>query len=296
MNATPLPCAANTPAEVFDLSRTESEVQVGTVSMEQMTSSIHEVSRYVASRLARAGRVCDFDDALQDIRIAVWRGVDDGHYRQIPGVRFGAWVQGIAAHVCSAYTAKARSKEALPLLIDPGDNDERNVGCQHEVFGPEGVAEREWALSVLQATRRYVGDDAWGAAMSLLLADDSRSPGSSKDRRSYRQLVFVRQMAITVRQALAAVDAEGRDVGDASTFAARCLPSPLQQQIAQRVVRLELRREERADVIAAIASDFGVSRRYVEVQIGRVRRLYAAAAEISAPKVGSRMGAQLRRV
>lgn len=298
MTATPFPGAtnANTSAGFADVVRREAQPQPPTISMEQMTSSINEVSRYVASRLSRAGRACEFDDALQDIRIAVWRGVHDGHYRQIPGVRFGAWVQGIAAHVCSAYTAKARSKESLPLLIDPGDNDERNVGCQHEVFGPEGVAEREWALSVLQATRHYVGDVVWGAAMSLLLADDSRTPGSSKDRRSYRQLVFVRQMAITVRQALAAVDAEGRDIGDAATFAARCLPTPLQQQIAQRVVRLELRGAERADVIAAIASDFGVSRRYVEVQIGRVRRLYAAAAEMSAPMLGSRMGSQLRRV
>ncbi|MHA7299597.1 hypothetical protein [Pseudarthrobacter sp. MDT3-1] len=49
-------------------------------------------------------------------------------------------------------------------------------------------------------------------------------------------------------------------------------------------------------MIAAIAADFGVSRRYVEVQIGTVRRLYAAAVEISAPMVGSRMAAQLRRV
>ncbi|MHA7296713.1 sigma factor [Pseudarthrobacter sp. MDT3-1] len=242
MSATYLASSANTPVEAGEASRTESDFQVGNVSMEQMTSSINEVSRYVASRLSRAGRACELDDALQDIRIAVWRGVHDGHYRQIPGVRFGAWVQGIAAHVCSAYTAKARSKESLPLLIDPGDNDERNVGCQHEVFGPEGVAEREWALSVLQATRHFVGDVVWGTAMSLLLADDSRTPGSPNDRRAYRQLVLVRQMAITVRQALAAVDAEGRDIGDAASFAARCLPTPLQQQIAQRVVRLELRR------------------------------------------------------
>jgi hypothetical protein len=296
MSATPFACAADTSTEVADAGRTDSDVQLGTVSMEQMASSISEVSRYVKSRLARAGRACDFDDALQDIRIAVWRGVHDGHYRQIPGVRFGAWVQGISAHICSAYTAKARSREPLPLLIDPGDNDERNVGCQHEVFGPEGVAEREWALRVLQTTRHYVGEVVWGAAMSLLLADGSGTSGSSKDRRSHRQLVFVRQMAITVRQALAAVDADGRDIGDAGTFAARCLPTPLQQQIAQRVVRLELRREERAGVIAAIASDFGVSRRYVEVQIGRARLLYAAAVEISAPVVGSGMEVQQRRV
>ncbi|WP_083510220.1 sigma factor [Pseudarthrobacter sulfonivorans] len=296
MSATPLPRAANAAVETVDVSRTESQMQLNTISMEQMTSSINEVARYVGSRLARAGRACDFDDALQDIRIAVWRGVDDGHYRQIPGVRFGAWVQGIAAHVCSAYTSKARSRESLPLLIDPGDNDEGNVVSPHEIFGPEDVAEREWAVSILQTTRHYVGDAVWGAAMSLLLADDSRTPGSSKDRRSYRQLVFVRQMAITVRQALAAVDAEGRDIGDEASFAARCLPTPLQQQIAQRVVRLELRREERSDVIAAIASDFGVSRRYVEVQIGRVRRLYAAAAEISSPLVHLRTVAHLRNV
>ena len=77
-----------------------------------------------------------------------------------------------------------------------------------------------------------------------------------------------------MREALAAVDAEGRDIGDPTTFAARCLPTPLLQQIAQDVVRLDLHKQERAEAIAVIASDFGVSRRYVEVQIGRARQLY----------------------
>ena len=208
--------------------------------MEQMTSAINEVSRYVRSRLSRSGHGCDVEDALQDIHIAVWRGVAEGHYRQIPGIRFGAWVQGIAAHICSAYLSRAHSKDALPLLVDPADCKPREVGGQLELFGPEGVAEREWALCVLQTTRRHVGDVAWSAAMSLLLADDRVSARSTANRWSYRQLVFVRQMAITVRQALAAVDAEGRDIGDPTTFAARCLPTPLLQQIAQDVVRLEL--------------------------------------------------------
>lgn len=262
-------------------SRRPQETHPPAISMEQMTSSINEVSQYVRLRLSRSGHGCDLEDALQDIRIAVWRGVAEGHYRQIPGIRFGAWVQGIAAHICSAYLSKARSKDTLPLLFDPAN------GGQHELFGPEGVAEREWALCILQTTRRHVGDVAWSAAMSILLADDRVRAGSTASRWSYRQLVFVRQMAITVRQALAAVDAEGRDIGDPTTFAARCLPTPLLQQIAQDVVRLDLHKEERAEAIAGIASDFGVSRRYVEVQIGRARQLYAAATEITAPVVQS---------
>lgn len=262
--------------------RSEQQADPPAISMEQMTSAINEVSRYVKSRMSRSGHGCEVEDALQDIHIAVWRGVAEGHYRQIPGIRFGAWVQGIAAHICSAYLSKAHSKDALPLFIDPADCKQREVGGQLELL-PEGVAEREWALCVLRTTRRHVGDVAWNAAMSILLADDRVSAGSTANRRSYRHLVFVRQMAITVRQALAAVDAEGRDIGEPTTFVARCLPTPLLQHIAQDVIRLDLHKAERAEAIAVIASDFGVSRRYVEVQIGRARQLYAAATEITAP-------------
>ena len=176
-------------ASVVD-GRSEQQAHPPAISMEQMTSAINEVSRYVRSRLSRSGHGCDVEDALQDIHIAVWRGVADGHYRQIPGIRFGAWVQGIAAHICSAYLSKAHSKDALPLLVDQADCQPREVGGQLELFGPEGVAEREWALCILQTTRRHVGDFAWSAAMSLLLAEGRVSADSTTNRWAYRQLVI----------------------------------------------------------------------------------------------------------
>ena len=60
---------------------------------------------------------------MQDIRVAVWDGVTRGHYRQLPGIPFGAWVQGVCANVCAAHVRRELSHQTLPLIVEPGNAD-----------------------------------------------------------------------------------------------------------------------------------------------------------------------------
>lgn len=253
-------------------------------------TAVDDISPFVRSRLARAGCPNELEDVLQDIRIAVWSGVSRGRYQPLPGVRFGAWVQGIAKNVCTAHIAKASAHYTVPLFTDESDDHPSFDRPQEVVAEPAGVADREWALNVLKLTRLCAGEEAWGSAMFLLLDDYDDSDGTATAvvdradtpayRRVRRDLKFVRQMAITVKNALAVVDSEDGNRDGLAMSASKCLPTELHRTIAETLVVPRLGGAERLAALRVIAAKTNVSPRYVVVQTGRARDLYKAALRV----------------
>lgn len=254
------------------------------VSVEQMMGAVEAVRRYVISHLARIGRSCDVDDVMQDIRMAVWDGVARGNYRQIPGVPFGAWVQGVAGNVCAAHVRRELGHKTLPLLLDPGNSESLNIVQQLTVLvvsrdyrDAEEFIDQEWAHMVLGLTRAAVSASVWRLAVGSLTEPRRFAPPSPQDRRRWNAVTTVRQTAKTVSQALD-VDPEAvRDMPGLCRHAVGCLPSPLLRGVADAIVLPEHHGVERQVAIAAVAEEFKVTDRYVAVQIGTARRLYQAA-------------------
>ncbi|MDO5745237.1 MAG: sigma factor [Micrococcaceae bacterium] len=257
---------------------------------EDVMTAVDDISRFVRSRLARAGCPNELEDVLQDIRIAVWSGVSRGRYQPLPGVRFGAWVQGIANNVCTARISKASAHYTLPLFTADSDDHAAFDRPQEVVLEPAGVADREWALTVLKLTRMCVGEEAWGSAMFLLLDDYDDSDGTATTtvdrpdtpayRRARRDLKFVRQMAITVKNALAMVDSDDGNRGVMALSASKCLPTELHRTIAAMIVAPRLSGQDRLDALLVVAAKTNVTPRYVAVQTGRARDLYKAALRV----------------
>ena len=255
---------------------------------DDVITAVDDVSCFVRSRLTRAGCAHELDDVLQDIRIAVWSGVSQGRYQSLPGVRFGAWVQGIANHVCAAHIAKSASHYTVPLFTEDTDDHPAFDRPQDVVAEPSGVADRDWALHVLKLTRMCAGEEAWGSAMFLLMDDFDDSDGSASCkgadtpayRRARRDLKFVRQMAITVKNALAAVDFDERKPGVVAVRASECLPTELHRAIAATIVAPRLSGRDRQAALSAVAAKVNVTPRYVAVQTGRARALYKAALKV----------------
>jgi hypothetical protein len=257
---------------------------------EDVMTAVDDISRFVRSRLARAGCPNELEDVLQDIRIAVWSGVSRGLYQPLPGVRFGAWVQGIANNVCTARIAKASAHYTVPLFTEDSDDHPAFDRPQDVVAEPSGVADREWAINVLKLTRMCAGEEAWGSAMFLLLDDYDDSSGAVTAgvdradtpayRRARRDLKFVRQVAITVRNALAIVEADDRMPDAMAVSASSCLPTELHRAIAATIVAPRLSGQERLAALPVIAAKTNVTPRYVAVQTGRARALYMAALRV----------------
>ncbi|WP_454810377.1 sigma factor [Paenarthrobacter nitroguajacolicus] len=254
------------------------------VSVDQMMGAVEGVRRYVISHLARIGRSCDVDDVMQDIRMAVWDGVARGNYRQIPGVSFGAWVQGVTGNVCAAHIRRELGHKTLPLLLDPG-NGESPVHVQQltalvvsrDYRDAEEIIDQEWALMVLGLTRAAVSPPVWRLAVGSLTEPRRYAPPSPQDRRRWNAVTVVRQTAKTISQALD-VDPEAvHDMPGLCQQAVGCLPSPLLRGVAEAIVLPEHHGVERQVAIAAVAEQFKVTDRYVAVQIGAARRLYQTA-------------------
>lgn len=257
---------------------------------EDVMTAVDDISQFVGSRLARAGCQRELEDVLQDIRIAVWSGVQRGRYQPLPGVRFGAWVQGIANHICTAQIAKASAHYTVPLFTAESGDHPTCDRPQEAVAEPAGVADREWAINVLKLTRMCAGEEAWGSAMFLLLDDYDDSVGTATAvvdradtpayRRARRDLKFVRQVAITVRNALAVVDSNHENVEVMAVSASSCLPTELHRAIAATIVVPRLSGSERLAALPVIAAKTSVTPRYVAVQTGRARALYMAALRV----------------
>jgi DNA-directed RNA polymerase specialized sigma24 family protein len=269
---------------VDDSLRTPPAPAVLAVPVDQIMVAVDGVRRYVISHLSRLGRACDVDDVMQDIRVAVWDGVNRGQYRQLPGVPFGAWVQGVCINVCAAHIRRELSHPTLPLLIETGDPDgsaSLDALAMLVIGGADRSAEKiidqEWARKIIQLTGASVPDDVWELAVDSLTGPRQYGPPSPQDRRRWHAATVVRQTARTVQSALEVEPQEIRNIGDVCQRAAECLPTPVLRRTAATIVRTGVSGPDRARALAALAAELGVTERYVAVQIGFARRLYQTA-------------------
>ncbi|WP_370872738.1 sigma factor [Arthrobacter bambusae] len=246
--------------------------------------AVEGVRRYVVSHLSRIGRACDVDDVMQDIRLAVWDGVARGHYRQLPGIRFEAWVQGVAGNLCAAHIRRELSHQTLPLLVEPSCGDfpassdalallaiDRNWDR-----GADGVIDQQWARAIIALTRASVNESVWDLAMDSLTAPRRYGPPSPQDRRRWHAVTVVRQTAKTVQCALDVEPSELQSIDDVCRHAVECLPTPVLRRVASSIIRRDVRGPERNRALESLAVELGVTERYVAVQIGFARRLYQA--------------------
>lgn len=250
------------------------------VPADQIMVAVDGVRRYVVSHLSRIGRACDVDDVMQDIRVAVWDGLTRGRYRQLPGVAFGAWVQGVCANVCAAHIRRELSHQTLPLPAEAANADgpdsalavlgmDRSAGRN-----AQKVIDQDWARSIIALTRDSVSIGVWELAVDSLTGPRRYGAPTPQDRRRWHAVTVVRQTAKTVQSALEVEQAAIRNLGDVCQRAAECLPTPVLRRVAETIVRPDARGPERTQAVAALASELGVSQRYVAVQIGFARRLY----------------------
>jgi hypothetical protein len=251
------------------------------VPVDQIMVTVNGVQRYVVSHLSRIGRACDVDDVMQDIRVAVWDGVTRGHYRQLPGVPFGAWVQGVCANVCAAHIRREMTHQTLPLLLDPEADGGRSLdavtllGMDHGADrSAEKFIDQQWARTIIELTRESVPIGVWELAVDSLTGPRRYGPPSPQDRRRWHAATVVRQTARTVQSALEVDHASIRNILDVCEHAAECLPTPVLRRTAAMIVRPDVRGPERTSAVLALAAELGVTERYVAVQIGFARRLY----------------------
>jgi len=248
------------------------------VPVDQIMVAVDGVHRYVVSHLSRIGRACDVDDVMQDIRVAVWDGVSRGHYRQFPGVPFGAWVQGVCANVCAAHIRRELSHQTLPLLMDPGDVEgSASLGALAVLGvdqGAEKIIDQEWARTIIELTRASVPEGVWELAVDSLTGPRRYGPPSPQDRRRWHAATVVRQTARTVQNALEVDQSDIHSIGEVCQHAAECLPTPVLRRTAAAIVRPGVRGPDRSKALTALAAELGVTERYVAVQIGFARRLY----------------------
>ncbi|MBT2554937.1 sigma factor [Arthrobacter sp. ISL-5] len=243
--------------------------------------AVDSVRRYVVSHLSRIGRASDVDDVMQDIRVAVWDGVTRGLYRQLPGVPFGAWVQGVCANVCAAHIRRELSHQTFPLFMQPRDGDGSAsldtlamLGIGGVDRSAEKIIDQEWARTIIELTRESVPEGVWELAVDSLTAPRQYGPPSPQDRRRWHAVTVVRQTAKTVQSALDVEQTGIRNIGDVCQRAADCLPTPVLRRTAATIVRPGVQGPERTRALAALAAELGVTERYVAVQIGFARRLY----------------------
>ena len=252
------------------------------VPVDQIMVAVESVRGYVVSHLSRVGRAGDVDDVMQDVRMAVWDGVTRGNYRKLPGIPFGAWVQGVCSNVCAAHIRRELSHATSPLLMDPvtGEGTAFINGWARMAFygdsGTERLIDQEWARMVLALVRENVSTANWDLAVDSLAGPRRYGPPSPKDRRRWHAASVVRQTAKTITVALEAASETNREK-DVPRVAANCLPTPVLRRIAEDVVTPGVSGPERTRAIARLAEEFGVSERYIAVQIGLVRQLYRAA-------------------
>jgi hypothetical protein len=254
------------------------------IPVDQIMIAVDSVRGYVISHLARIGRASDADDVMQDIRVAVWDGVTRGRYRQLPGVPFAAWVQGVSCNVCAAYVRRELSHQTLPLLMEPDCVDGAASVDAAAFLGMDRVGDRnaekvvdqDWARTIIELTRSSVPPGVWELAVGSLTGPRQYGLPSNHDRRRWRAVTVVRQTARTVEHALEVEQTAVCNISDVCEQAAACLPTPVLRLTAATIVRPGLRGPERARALEALAAELGVTERYVAAQIGFARRLYQA--------------------
>ncbi|WP_425864710.1 hypothetical protein [Arthrobacter sp. TWP1-1] len=253
------------------------------IPVDQLMRAVEGVRPYVKIHLGKFGFCDDVDDVLQDIRLAAWQGTVRGTYRAVPGVKFDAWVQGIACNLCAHHVRRSIAKSALPL--DEQFESRANSLTDIQMMRlDEQATNHVWATEVLQFVKTHVPERTWELALSSL-SDRKAEPltaltAGPSTRTCWHAIFVVRQMALTVSHAL---DVDRQQIGDLATLRTHtvaALPNPLLRLIADDVVLPAVLGKARSAAIAGVARDAGVSVRYVKVQVGLVRNLVVAAGEI----------------
>ena len=253
------------------------------IPVDQLMRAVEGVRPYVKIHLGRFGLGGDVDDVLQDIRLAAWQGTVRGTYRAIPGVKFDAWVQGIACNLCAHHVRLSIARSALPLdeQFEPGANSLTDL---HLTRLDEQATNRIWAEEVLQFVKTHVPERTWKLALASLpnMKEESQSDVAfgASSRTCWNAIFAVRQMALTVSHALDVEPQKIVDLATLRTYVVAALPNPLLQLIAVDLVLPALLGKVRAAAVTGVAEKAGVSVRYVKVQIGLVRDLVTAAEEI----------------
>lgn len=253
------------------------------IAVDQLMRAVEGVRHYLKVHLARYGILQDVDDLMQDIRVAAWQGSANGSYRTFPGVTFDAWVQGIACNLCAHHIRRTIARPVLPL-------DEQFVPCinsltdMHMMRVEDQATNRVWAAEILQFVKAHVPERTWDLAMTRL-SDWKPEPSTpltmdASPRTCWNAVNEVRQMALTVSHSLDVEPQQVVDVAALRSYTVTALPNSLLQLIASDVVLPATLGKARAAAISGVAEKSGVSVRYVQVQIGLVRRLVLAAEEI----------------
>lgn len=253
------------------------------IPVDQLMRAVEGVRPYVKIHLGKFGFYDDVDDVLQDIRLAAWKGTVRGTYRAVPGVRFDAWVQGIACNLCAYHVRRSIAKSALPLdeQFESGVNGLTDV---HMMRPDEQSTNHVWAAEVLQFVKTHVPERTWDLALISLSNQKAESltalTSGASARTRWHAVFVVRQMALTVSHALEVDPQEMADLAALRTAAVAALPNPLLRLIADDVVIPAVLGGTRAAAVAGVAEKAGVSVRYVKVHIGLVRNLVLVAEEI----------------
>lgn len=252
------------------------------IQIDRIMVAVDGVHRYVTSRLARIGRSCDVDDVMQDIRVAVWDGVARGRYRELPGIPFEAWVQGVCNKICAAHIRRELSHQTLPLLVDftTMESSPELLAVVHAGAAGndvENYVDQAWAHAMLGLVQRSVSEETWRLAVSSLTGPRHYGPPSPRDRRRWHAVTVVRQTARTINTALNCHPEPGLGVDDLCRCAANCLPTKVLRSVAENIVRPGLRGLDRSVQMAALACELGVTERYIAVNIGFARQLYQTA-------------------
>ena len=254
-----------------------------TIPIDQLMRAVEGVRPYVKIHLGKFGFYDDVDDVLQDIRLAAWQGTVRGTYRAVPGVKFDAWVQGIACNLCAHHVRRSIAKSALPL-DEQFESKANSLTDIQMTCLDERATNRVWATEVLQFVKTHVPERTWELALTSLsdrkTAQHTTFNSGASVRTCWNAVFVVRQMALTVSHAL---DVDRQQIVDLATLrfsTIATLPNPLLRLIAADVVLPAVLGNARATAIEGVAKEAGVSVRYVNVQVGLVRSLVMAAEEI----------------
>lgn len=253
------------------------------IPVDQLMLAVENTRPYVRARLLRIGHADDIDDVMQDVRVAAWEGLVKRRYRQMPGISFGGWVQGIAVHLCADHIRRTLAHPWLSLTADPEFSPAFPVDFA-TTESSERIVEHEWAVEILTAVRQHVSAETWDMAVKCLTTPRAHHAAGHRpdweERKVWHAVTIVRQTAITVR---AALDVEPRTLIDSPTVIATavcCLPTLLLQVVAERLVLTGVRGADRVAGIAALSVETGVSEKYIEGRIGYARNLYFAAFDV----------------
>lgn len=253
------------------------------IAVDQLMRAVEGVRPYVKIHLARYRFFQDVDDVMQDIRVAAWQGATDGSYLALPGVKFDAWVQGIARNLCAHHVRRAIAKAVLPLdeQFVPGV---ASLTDMHMMRMEDQATNSVWAAEILQFVRAHVSERSWDLAMARLSDWRPESPtplmAGVSARVCWNAVFEVRQMALTVSRALDIDPQQVVDVAALRSITMAALPNRLFQLIACDIVVPAVVGRARVAAINSVAEKASVSVRYVQIQIGLVRRLVMAAEEI----------------